>query len=394
MNTELFQPQVQQFLKDHLNDDISQIVLQGSPFPDIGIQKLAQQLLGLQKTHDKLPLWHHTTGILFPPKIHLEQCSSEITATYKAGLITGESLIDITGGFGVDAYYFSKVVKDVWHCEMNTALSNLVAHNTKTLSIDNINFIEGDSITHLTTKGKKYTWIYADPSRRDSLGGRVFKLSDCLPNIPKHLEMLLDKCQYMLLKTSPLLDISKGLQELRGVFEIHVLAVNNDVKELLWLLNAKTNVTNVLIKTVNFTNGTPQVFQGKLTTETFITSEFSQPLGYLYEPNSAVMKSGLFKTVADKLDVYKLHQHSHLYTSSQLIEFPGRSFKIKEVISFNKKLLKARFKGSSANITTRNFKITVTQLRQILRIGDGGTTYMFFTTNLNDEPIVLICEKC
>lgn len=392
INLALLNAEVVNYLKDNASLSAATIVLKGSPFKNITAQELAQQHTGLLKSKDKLPLWYNTEGILFPPKVNIEQTSSSKTARYKASLISGKNIIDITGGLGIDDYYFSKAFDTVTHCELNESLSALAAHNSNVLGAHNITFKVGDGISILKQESTKFDWIYSDPSRRDDAGGKVFKLSDCEPNIPKHLDELLKNGKRILLKTSPLLDITAGLRELKYVTEIHIVAINNDVKELLWIIDPELNSPTELI-TVNFKADNKEEFRAKLTQEPLAQVNYSIALNYLYEPNSALMKSGLFNTIGEQYNLFKLHQNSHLYTSEQLMEFSGRRFKILEVLPFHKKTLKRIFKNTKANITTRNFPLTVSQIKTTLQLKDGGFSYLFFTTQNQTNKVVLVCEK-
>ena len=393
MNTALLHDDVRAHLESHLHDNPVNLILKGSPFKNISAQELAQQLIGLQKSHSKLPSWFSTKDILFPPKINLEQTSSEITATYKASLVKGNHLIDITGGFGVDCWAFSQRFKTVTHCERHPDLSALVRHNAIAFGLHNLNCVTDDGITVITAHKEPIDVIYVDPSRRDATGEKVFKLSDCEPNVPEHLDSLLSKCNLVLMKTSPLLDITAGLRELHHVVEIHIVAVNNDVKELLWFLTTETPVEDITIKTINFKGNKSQTFETSLHTESASQATYSLPKAYLYEPNAAIMKSGCFASLSHTLNLDKLEQNSHLYTSDALVDFPGRRFAIKELLHFHKATLKKRFKRTQANITTRNFPWTVIKLKQQLQINDGGTLYLFFTTLSDGDKVCLLCEK-
>ena len=233
--------------------------------------------------------------------------------------------------------------------------------------------------------------IFADPSRRNDSKEKVFFLNDCLPNIPLHVDELLKKTDRILIKTSPLLDISTGLKELKFTTEIHVVAVQNEVKELLWILEKKSP-QKTRVTTVNLTKKKDNIFVFYLEEERENEASFSTPLEYLYEPNSAILKAGAFKSVSNHYKLLKLHEHSHLYTSHNLIDFPGRVFKINEVIPYSKKAIQ-KLKITKANITTRNFKEPVSSLRKKYKIKDGGDTYLFFTTNSNNESIMINCSK-
>ena len=390
MNKEILNTKVQDFINANLKSDITKLILKGSPFANISIQEIAEQISAKVKCEKKLPIWFSAENIYFPNRLNIEQTSSEITAKYKANLVSGESLIDITGGFGVDAYFFSQKVKNVTHCELNEELSNIVSHNLTPLKIENISTHLGNGIDYLKNTTEKYDWVYTDPSRRNDAKGKVFLLEDCLPNIPENLDDLFEKSENILIKVSPILDISSAINELKFEKEIHIVAVNNEVKELLFLLEKNYN-SDVQIRTINFNKKENQIFNFNLYES--INATYAEPKKYLFEPNSAILKAGGFNNISNQLNIDKLHQHSHLYTSNELLNFPGRSFEIKHCISYDRKQLKKLIPSKKANITTRNFPETVAQIRKKTKLKDGGNQYLFFTTDVNNKHIVLICEK-
>ncbi len=390
VNQKILHTEVQDFINQNINTDISKLLFKGSPFDNITIQELVEQIESKQKSINKLPSWNDVENIYYPNKLNIEQTSSEVTAKYKANLLSGNSIIDITGGFGVDIYYFSKRFKKVTHCEINTILSEIVAYNFQLLSADIITVVAKDGLKHLQTQREQYDWIYIDPSRRNDIKRKVFLLKDCLPNVPENLESLFNFTNNILIKASPMLDITSAIYELNFVKEVYVVAVQNEVKELLFILEKAYN-KDISIKTINITKGTEQTFESEFKKEAKAT--FSEPLTYLYEPNSAILKAGLFNEVSDQLKLYKLHKNSHLYTSNNLIKFPGRRFKISRQLPYNLKELKKVLSVMKANITVRNFPETVAQIRKKTNLKDGGDTYLFFTTDINNKRIVLICEK-
>lgn len=387
MNKELLKPTVQEFIKNY-HKDLLQLSFKGSPFLEVSTLALIQQIESYQKCKEKLPSWYNTEGIYYPPKINLEQTSSEITAQYKASIITGKSLADITGGFGVDCFYFANKFDQVYHFEYNKELSEIATHNFKTLGTENIRCETGDGLSQILNT--HFDVIYADPSRRHDSKGKVFFLKDCEPNIPDHLPEILNNCHTLLLKTSPMLDISAGLNELKGVRQIHVVAIENDVKELLWLLQKGFNETPV-VKTINFTKNNIETFHFSMNASEATT--YTLPKAFLYEPNAAIMKSGAFQYLSEAFGVSKLHKHTHLYTSNTLQSFPGRSFRIEKVIPYNKKSMRKELAIDKANITIRNFPETVASLRKKWAIKDGGDDYLFFTTLENNQKVVLVCKK-
>ena len=391
MNRCVLNIEIQEFIHNNINSNMSSIALKGTHFPDVDTKEIVEQIEAKKKCENKLPTWFHTKNIYFPNKLNIEQTSSEITAAYKSNLIQGNSLVDVTGGFGVDCYFFSKQFEHVIHCEIDENLSNIVNYNNKQLKVENVETQNTDGITFVKQSKKSFDWIYADPSRRHENKGKVFFLNDCLPNIPENLDTMFAHTNNVMIKTSPLLDLSVGIKELKFVKTIHVIAVNNEVKELLWVLE-KGFVGNISILTVNITKESTQHFNFLLEDEKKQESTYKRPLTYLYEPNAAILKAGAFNTVAQQLGVFKLQKHSHLYTSNELIEFPGRRFIIQDVVPYNIKLIK-KLEIHKANITTRNFVETVQQIRKRLAINEGGNLYLFFTTDNESNKIVIITTK-
>lgn len=390
LNTNILFSDVQHFINKNLTSDIAKLILKGSIFPNISVQELANQIISKQKSRQKLPTWFNTPNIYYPSKLSIEQTSSETTASYKTNLISGNLIIDITGGFGVDCYEFSKHFNEVIHCEINAELSEIVTHNYKQLQVKNIKTIATNGLEYLKNTERSFDCIYIDPSRRNDSKGKVFLLKDCLPNVPENLDFLFTKSNTILIKNSPMLDISSTINELKFVKEIHVVALENEVKELLFLLEKGYDKT-INIITTNITKKGNQYFNFNY--QTTAKSTYFEPLTYLYEPNSAILKSGGFHHVSEKFNLKKLHEHSHLYTSEKLIDFPGRMFKINTVIPYDKKKLKKVLATDKANITTRNFPKTVAQIRKETKLKDGGDTYLFFTKNYENKNIIIVCQS-
>ncbi|WP_046755493.1 class I SAM-dependent methyltransferase [Kordia jejudonensis] len=393
MNPDLLSSKIQHFINTHVNDDITTLLLkykevEGVPFPEI-----AEQIASKIRCKKKLPTWFETENIYYPNKLNIEQTSSEQTANYKASLLKGESIIDLTGGFGVDCLYFSTHFKEVTHCEIAEKLSKIVSHNYKALQIDNIKTVNEDGISYLKNNPHKYDWIYIDPSRRNDVKGKVFLLEDCLPDVISHQETLFEYADTILIKTSPLLDITNGLRSLQHVKEVHVVAVNNEVKELLWLLDKKLTTENVCIRTINLKKQETETFDFYLSEEKAQKVDFGLPKKYLYEPNAAILKAGGFYSIAQTFQLQKLHQHSHLYTSDTLISFPGRRFEVKNVLPYTKKIIKKELNLKKANITTRNFPESVATIRKKLTLSDGGTDFLFLTTLYTGNKTAIHCVK-
>lgn len=386
----IIQKKVQDFIAEYLNSDVQKLALKKNPFPELDYKIIINQIISKNKAKEKLPTWFEARGIIYPEKISIEQTSSDKTAQYKAEIVSGTSLIDLTGGFGVDDYYFSKKINNVVHCEINSNLSSLVNHNFKQLNVTNVACFAGDSLDFLNSTTQVFDWIYIDPSRRSSSKGKVFLLADCLPNVPELLDFYFTKSKNILIKTAPILDITSALKELQFVKTVHIVSVNNEVKELLFELEHNFS-GSILVKTVDFGIKT-HTFEASFEEETPYLN-FSLPKKYLYEPNSGLMKSGCFELISSRFNLSKLHTHSHIYTSDEIIDFPGRVFEIIEEFLYNKENMKKHFQNQQCNITTRNFPETVENIRKKWKIKDGGNQYCFFTTNINNQKIVLLCTK-
>ena len=386
----ILQKKIQDFIDEHLFSDVQKLALKKNPFAELDYKIIINQILSKSKAKEKLPTWFNASRIIYPEKISIEQTSSEKTAQYKAEIVSGETLIDLTGGFGVDDYFFSKKINKVVHCEINTDLSALVKHNFKQLNATNIECFSGDSLDFLKNYDQPIDWIYIDPSRRSSIKGKVFLLADCLPNVPKLLDFYFSKSKNILIKTAPILDITSAIKELQFVKTIHIVSVNNEVKELLFELENNFSGT-ILLKTIDFGSKTT-TFEAYFEEET-PNLNFTLPKKYLYEPNSGLMKSGCFELISSRFRISKLHTNSHIYTSDEIIDFPGRVFKIKDEFLYNKENMKKHLQYQQGNITTRNFPETVENIRKKWKIKDGGNLFCFFTTNINNQKIVLLCTK-
>ncbi len=390
MNLEsLLQTEIQDFINQNLNADSTKLALKKNPF-EVNYSVIINQIIAKKKAKDKLPTWFSNENIIYPKKISIEQTSSENTAKYKASLISGEKLIDCTGGFGIDDYYFSKQFKTVIHCELNADLSQIVKHNFEVLKATNIECYQGDSTQILEQLNQKFDCIYIDPSRRNDAKGKVFMLADCLPNVVDLQDFYYQFTNTILIKTAPILDLHAGLLELKNVSEIHIVAVDNEVKELLWKIEKNFNKSPKIIA-VNIEKEKQTIT--KIESSKSYFASYSLPKKYLYEPNASLMKSGGFEAVSDLFAVGKLHQHSHLYTSDKLIDFPGRKFQIDVIVPFQKKDISQHIQGKKMNVSTRNFPIKPEEIKKKYKITDGGTVFAFFTTNMNNEKIILLCTK-
>ena len=389
-----FSPQARAFLEQHKADEPAALMLQAKRFPGLPVADLVQQIQARQKAKTKLPGWAENYDLIFPANLSVEQASSEQTAAYKAKLVTGGLLADLTGGFGVDAFYFAQQFRQVIHVEQNEALSEIVRFNFKQLSASNVTFFAGNATVFLADLPQPLDCFYLDPARRGTANQKVHLLEDCEPDILRLLPELLQKSKTVLLKTSPLLDINLAVSQLKTVQKIWVIAVDNECKEVLYQIGHELN-PDPEITAVNLSpKATQTEFTFRKSGEETTEITYSEPQQFIYEPNAAIMKAGAFRQIAARFNAAKLHRNSHLYTSAELIpDFPGRTFKLKTVAKYQKKVLLPLIPEKKANITVRNFPETVAQIRQKTGLKEGGNLYLFATTDLHHNPVILICEK-
>ena len=358
------------------------------------------QIESRQKIKSKLPLWNQNKKLLFPSVLSAEQASSEITAKYKQCIIGSKykSICDLTGGLGIDSYYFAASAEKVTYIERYPLYCDVAKYNFDVLQKNNIRVICSDSLKFILECNVKFDAFYIDPARRNSENKRLYDLRDCEPDIIELQSILLKKAPVILLKSSPMIDISRAIQDLKFVKEVHVISVKNECKELFFIINNHFSEDEISINCVNLSPvQQPENYIFTLENEKNLPllQSVTSIQSYLYEPNSSILKAGAFKSVAISFSISKIHKNSHLYTSNKLItDFLGRIFTVKEVIPFSGKVLKKlSMQYPSANITVRNFPITTEELRKKSKIKDGGNIYIFATTLYPDKKIFIICEK-
>lgn len=382
------------FIQEHENDDPNQLILSAHKYPGIDVRFAAEQIIARKTIKDKLPEWHARKEIVYPSRLSTEQCSSETTARYKQGLVRGNTVCDLTGGLGVDSYYFSQVAQKVIYVERMPEYVESAIRNFQWLEADNITCESGDA--YQMAKGIQADTFYLDPARRAKNNRRMFALADCEPDILQLKSILLEKARRLIIKISPMADLTETLRLLPETQEIHILAVKNECKELLFVLENAPGPKPVSIQAVNFTPQGTQTFHFTQKEEREANAPFVSTHGnYLYEPNAAILKSGAFKTPALRYGLDKLERHSHLYMSPNLVaDFPGRIFAVEQTLDFSSKLLKTLGRTfPKANITVRNFPLTVAELRKRSGIQDGGDTYLFATTIHPQRTVLLISHK-
>jgi hypothetical protein len=386
----LLAEEINAFIKknQHLPLDKIALLLSKSPLPSSFI---LDQISGKKKAKYKVPTFFRNEHFIYPSQKAMEQCSSEETALFKASRYTGETLIDLSGGLGVDSYFFSKSFKKVFYVESDSKLTTQVGHNIRTLNASNITVHNETAEVFIESVDHPIDLIYIDPSRRDLNNNKKHRFQDCSPNIVDLQNDLLQRCKRLLVKSSPFLDISDALQHLTHVHRVVVVAVNNECKEVLYELALDAAMTPV-IESINITaNGTERlIFTRQEEEMQFI--DCSLPLRYLYEPNAAVLKAGAFKTVGNRFGLYKLHPNSHLYTSATLNSaFPGRIFEVLHHGPFNLSTTEA-LGDKRAIILLRNFTTSVQGVLKKLRIKEGGNQHLICTTGENGKQLLIVAE--
>ena len=381
----------QQFIRENLNADVPTLALKKAPV-GTDVSLALRQIAARQLLQKKVPQWAENEDLLFPVHLSIEQCSSEAAAKYKAGLLDGHTFADLTGGLGIDTFYISQHFQQTDYVEMQTELCDLARHNFAILKAD-VKVLNETAEDYLKRCEPK-DCIFIDPARRDEHGRKTISISDCTPDVAALQDLLRQKAKRVLIKLSPMLDISKALEELCHVKEVHVVAVANECKELDFIMerdyqgevhfvcvNLMTNQQELCFTMAEERNSTTRLADGVMK--------------YLYEPNPALMKAGCFKLLTACFDVYKLHRNSNLYTSDRLIlDFPGRVFEVQDWAPYNKKVKSTLLADvKKASVAVRNFPLSVAELRKNLKIADGDENYVFATTLKGEEKIIILTKK-
>ncbi len=384
MNKHILSSDVQDFINSNLNADVHRIAMSRSQFPNVSSQELAEQISSKKKSAKKLPTWFTRDLIYYPPLLSVEQCSSEVTASYKSSLIKGETVVDLTGGFGVDCYYFAKNARTVAHCEINKDLSEIARHNAFVLTATNISFLPEDGLEYVRTSKVQFGTLYIDPARR-STSGKVFLLKDCTPNVVEQLDMLLSKAERIIIKTSPLLDISAGIRELKHVSEVQIISTRNECKELLFIID-KDYTGPIKISSVAINKIIKQITFNEADAES--ASLITEGLGkYLYEPDVALLKSGKFNAISKQFGLKKLDSQTQLYSADILRdEFPGRIFQIDESVSISKF---KKEKNLIGNVISRNYPDKPEHLIKQFKIKPSTEHFLIFT-KVNNLGYILL----
>lgn len=395
-----------EFIREYRERDIRQLALQANRFPDVDMPYALDQIQGWQIARRKLPKWAACDGVIFPPHLSMEQCSSEPTAQYKLNLAMewaervghASRMTDLTGGFGVDFSFTSCAFAAATYVERNEQLCHIVEHNLPLLGLNNATVVCADAVEYLSTV-EPQTMLFLDPARRDEHGAKTVMLADCTPDVVQLLPKLLEKSRFTMLKLSPMLDWHKAVDDLQGtVREVHIVSVGGECKELLLVLSTVVeSELKVYCADLSTASGSSSLFvYTPGSSAPVANSTFNiQHSTFLHEPNASIMKAGCFDELALAYGVSPVSRNSHLFLSDEPVEdFPGRSFVVERVTTMNKGELRKTLAGiEKANIATRNFPLTVAELRKRLKIKDGGDVYIFATTTAEGEHLLLISRK-
>ena len=387
-------PETLRFIEENTRADVRSLALQAKKYPQVDMAMAVVQIAGRQIAEAKVPSWYQVEGLLYPKHLSMEQCSSEATAIYKAGLVEGETFADLTGGFGIDCSFLSRKFKQADYVERQAELCELAKHNFPLLGLS-IGVHNEDGVEYLKQM-QPVDCLFLDPARRDGHGGKTVAISDCEPDVSALEDLLVEKAQTVMIKLSPMLDLSLALKTLKYVREVHIVSVNNECKELLLILQKSSVSSEVAIHCEHIVNAQHQHYtfiqEQERTSDCPLATEVD---AYLYEPNASILKAGAYRSLTQTYEVRKLHTSSHLYTSSHFIEdFPGRRFQVESVSGFGKKELKDFLQGiEKANLTIRNFPSSVAELRKRLKLKEGGEDYLFATTLADESKVLIKCKK-
>ncbi|WP_426478769.1 class I SAM-dependent methyltransferase [Chryseobacterium sp. CBSDS_008] len=379
MGNKLINKDIQDYINANLNTDLHTLLLKKSPFQEVSMHEIVQQIKGKQVAERKFPFLLKE-GIIFPPQLNLEQASSEKTALYKSGILKGNKFIDLTSGFGIDAYYLSQNFSDITLVEQNTELLEIVEHNWNTLERQ-ARFINKKLEDFLDQNQEYFDVIYLDPARRDEHKNKVFLLEDLSPDILEIQEKLRSISKQVVIKLSPLIDLKYLISVLSGIVRIDIIALKNDVKEVVVFLSNE-NTDKIMCNCINL-DSSESVFSFTLGEEETALAEYSEPEKYIYIPNNTILKAGTFNLISQKFGLKKLHPNSHIYTSDERIgNFPGRIFEMEIIDS------KAIKKKDQFNIISKNYPLKPEEIKKKYGLKDGGDRYLIFTQSKKGKIIL------
>ena len=388
----------QAFIQEHIEDNVADLVLQGNRYQDVDLKKMASQIAARQQAKHKLPAWYANERLYFPPPLSVEQSSSEATARFKAGLVSGKKLIDLTGGMGIDCFYMSEGFEQTVYFDQQKDVAEVAAYNFRQLGVAHkIKVRAEDAIAALSKIPESADWIYADPARRDDRQRKVAQLADCTPNLTGTLPTLFRSAPNILVKTAPLLDIDLAISQLGFVQEVYVIGLDRECKEVLYTLKQTPVVAaDIPIKAriLNEDGSIRHSFDFTRRQESDLVADFSEPQKYLYEPHAAILKAGAFKSIATQFGLAKLAANTHLYTAEEFVaDFPGRSFEVVAVCKPDARALAELVPEGKANLTLRNFPGRVDDLRKKWRLKEGGDAYLFAAELSGGRKVVIVARK-
>ncbi len=386
--------QEQAFARQHIDDDLAALALAAHRYPQVRVAALLPHLAALRKLRTKAPSWFRF-DLDLPSTVSVEQASSERTARFKASLFSGQRLLDLTGGLGIDTFFWASVFEEVVYVERDPTLAQAARQNFALLGANNIRVEVAEAERFLLENEQAFDLIYLDPARRAGQQQRVFRLEDCSPNVLALREFLLQKAPRVLVKAAPMLDLTRAQEQLPGVEHIWVVSAGGEVKEVLLLLGATpANTDQTPIEAVMLSADGVQLFSFSRSEERAYTPPFSAPRRYLYEPDAAILKAGAFKTFAVRYELAKLHPHAHLYTSEMLVpEAPARCFVVEAVLRYDRRAVQQHLPERKANITVRHFPDSAEQVRRRLDLSEGGDAYLFGTTTPDGQKILVLCRR-
>jgi hypothetical protein len=379
--SDILKSEVQAFILQHESDDPTKLILKSAEVCGVPMARIADQIEGRKRAKEKLPSYYNTKEIVFPTTVSIEQSSSESTAEFKSEMlsekITQRSLcVDLTGGLGVDTFFFSRVFDHVDYVEPNTELLEIARHNHLKLGSRNISYHNLSSSVYLGSADTSIDCVYIDPSRRDAHNRKISSLASCEPNVLELLPSIFHHTKCVLLKTSPLLDITEAIKQLDRTSHVYVISVDNECKEVLFFMDYNS-ITEPLVEAINLSKGSVSSFRFVFSEEKNLRLSFADPEDYIYEPNASILKAGAFKTISTRFSINKIHPNTHLYSSNKLLRnFPGRIFKIVDLIKPEPKVLKQYFPKGYANIFTRNYPLSTQELKAKTRLKDGGSEFL------------------
>ncbi|WP_241684886.1 class I SAM-dependent methyltransferase [Cyclobacterium xiamenense] len=393
MNLEAtYTAELMQFVHDHLNEDPAQLLLKQKEIPGLDLKAAAAQIALRQKARQKLPSWFVHPHLIFPPALSVEQCSSERTARYKASLVQGTTLLDLTGGFGVDTVYLGENSKRVTYVERQEELVALARRNLPHfLNSQHCTFVKQDALEFLRETPETYDLLYVDPARRGMGNQKLHRLRDLEPDLVRNWDLLQQKARVIMVKASPMLDISEACRELSGITQVHVLGVKNEVRELLLLADGSGKPLRIVA--VEMREGETFSFSFSPEEEALACPTFAYPGKYLIIPYAALLKAGAFKSFSVAQGLAKLHPHTHVYTTDQLPEaVPGRVFEVMEQIRLDKKVLKKRYPEGKVHVISKNHPLKAEAFKKKFRLRDGGTEFLIAATAVDGKPGVWRCR--